>query len=1346
MRYTGLDPEIAPYLQAVFRAYPDAKLLDITGSDGVVRRFGASEHPFRFFGSEAHSRGWPVIPQQRNGTRKPGKIRGQLIRWGEFLETGVADADHAVMVKHAARDNVAMVLGKGETPALRVRVIDIDVYDAFRSQQVVNLAIQHLGYTPMQRQGHAPKWALFYVEATNPSRPMRNRKFSFETNSAAATEYGSKDGIEILAGGSLITIYGYHHRTQKPFYWPVGKEHSEPLTAGPETLPEIDADKIDAFLKAVHEIDRLAGFDCAGAVSAAFDQIEFDPTLRIATPGHRQKRGVWLTRGGQDLIIDGRKEWTLERTLGFVLTNAAHIRAGGDAMAAIKVRCVNEALRYVERTGDWHTDAAIVRRVGELFDRTARKLCDGEFRERPVFVDKNGKAFTQPEGILSFGAGDRDLDYIKPVRNRRRRVSNVLNVTGPDETLAKRRALLSPDDRIVLGQSIAARIDSAIRGVLTKLWDIRDLLAHDPGYLDEVAAAEDDKERAKVRRSALKRAAAEAMQAISLLKTPTGSGKTTASVRIIREIVQTRGSLGVAIGFMLPSHANIAEVSGVAMEQADPETINAIWDEVLREASGLSTMAWKGKILSGCAFSEQMQALYAAGLSGSGLCFQRVKNALGEYEDVHCPMRDRCAAMMQLDLVGIADIVFLPHAYLTLPIPKQMREAVGALFIDESFWRNIAQTALLPMESLRLPRKEPRLTKLEKKAGVTAQDLIMERDEAAEIVTRSLIAGKCPAQTLYEFSAIRRNGHHYRGRDLAASAKDVCGRAETDGLAVRPGMTMPQVERLTANPSSKDLWLEKRLWSIVLERIGWLEADAAERKRCETNGLPFDEDNRRAKHDIELAIQYRPEHDMPGGAQDVIRLSWLRDMNFRDLPLVLLDASADEEILKVLFPGRKIEATVIDEPLHLRVVLISERATDQSMLPGGNHRDREGRLRAAETLEEVRQLAGRVGMMNSETRVLVASTKAVRKEMTTEWNGPANIDFAHYGAMAGLDFAKQHGAMICIGRMTSPGHVVSGYVAAFARQCVVPEMPYDKNGTGLTDDGRDLKAFETTRDVAMRNGGTVTLKDWAYPETMRWHNRINRQFREEETRQAIGRLRPVYRTDKAAPVVFLMQTCVPEGIIVDDVVTLSDILADNPQRVDLAEITHRLGGVLDPLAGDTVARDIGSPRLIAEAIAAMSKREAVSMYTAQVWEDGATESREVRFAPWVSDIGAALANAARMVGRELDRFEVSDIARIDQTCKAKAADALDRALCGLANADTATIEEIRAARADQAMAALENAWDLHGDGRVKVGDRWTSLAVAVILARLPAELRKDLDLLPDVEMPKPPPRVAAQAA
>lgn len=1259
------DPSLQPALAAILARFPGARIVpqsEVEARDAAAAAARVKALPpdlgFRKFGPKLARAGWHVIPQSRKGRRLGSVIQGKALEWKGYQTSAPDLRDVDIWSQVAAFDNTALVLGNGTDVGSRVRGIDIDVSDLFWAEQVRNLAFVHLGYTPLQRQGRAPRWMLLYRESveTQVEETIRSRSFTFEQQSEDAVAIGSHDGLEIMGAGRLVTIYGTHHKTGGAFVY----ADQQPLTMRPEDLPVIDQAKIDTFLKAVHELRALKGYARKLVDSFEREVVEYDPTLKIFTPPYLQGNAIWQrVQGSNSSVVDGRKEWVRDRMLGWVCHNAEHIRAGGHGLAQVRERCIAEALRHIARTGDWSSDSAITRTVVELFDRTARRFCEGAFPQRVVDIGDDGKAYTKPQAMLAIRSSlDRDADYIKPTKDRRKSPTALISATAPNESVAAQRALLDPEKRIALGVEISGRVRAAIRAFLEPIWDARD---------------------AKASKEEIREATAKALAAIHLLKAPTGAGKTSTLIRQVREIVRERGPLGMAFLIAMPSHANANEGMNVAVERASEEELQAAWNEALKAASGLHSMVWKGKVLAGCHYGDQLAALYQAGIPASGMCGTKVPQIGGDFEFVPCPMASQCGAMMQLELASQADVIFVPHAYLTTPLPKALKEAAAALVIDEAFWNALIRNAIMPVEILRRGRKPPKPSKAEAKAGITSEDLLKGRDKAAEIVTRALYSGADPAETLWRWNE---PGSNYSGAALVQDALTVCTRANHAGLDVRPAMSMGQVEALVSEPRGEHIALEKRFWQVIAERIRWLDLDHAERKACELAGTVFDERNRRAKHDKDSAIQLLRDCDAVPGKADGIRVSWMLQMNFSDLPLMLLDASADEHILAKVLPHREFVTTVIDAPLHLRVVVVPDSFSDLSLLAAGRHLDEASRERAADRLAKVMRLISYLAAMYGWSRLLVAATKAVRREKTLYWPGPNNADFVHYGALRGLDFAKRHMAAICVGRMEPPVSVLDGYVGAVVRLCPDFEPAWDETGTGY-DGNRRLEAPKGEKVLQMRHGGTITIKSSEYNDAYPWHRRFQRQFREEEIRQAYGRLRPVYRSEDLAPIVFILSSAVPDGLIVDDVVMLDDIagVSQVDPGAEIVEIVNRLGGVLDVEAAPAVSgdlRDMNDSMMLNHAVRNMSARERSVMSVARVWEDGKAEPREVYMMPWVKDHEWALTNASTMAGRCLDGYVIDVLKSFDDEAVEKGPDKLDREKSALG--PTATMADLREER------------------------------------------------------------------
>ena len=78
----------------------------------------------------------------------------------------------------------------------------------------------------------------------------------------------------------------------------------------------------------------------------------------------------------------------------------------------------------------------------------------------------------------------------------------------------------------------------------------------------------------------------------------------------------------------------------------------------------------------------------------------------------------------------------------------------------------------------------------------------------------------------------------------------------------------------------------------------------------------------------------------------------------------------------------------------------------------------------------------------------------------------------------------------------------------------------------------------------------------------RWARLIQRQYREEELLQFVGRLRPVFRTGRT-PVWFALSSVIPEELVVDDLITIDDLVQNHGR---LWEAVRRTNGVAHPQA------------------------------------------------------------------------------------------------------------------------------------------------------------------------------------
>ena len=87
---------------------------------------------------------------------------------------------------------------------------------------------------------------------------------------------------------------------------------------------------------------------------------------------------------------------------------------------------------------------------------------------------------------------------------------------------------------------------------------------------------------------------------------------------------------------------------------------------------------------------------------------------------------------------------------------------------------------------------------------------------------------------------------------------------------------------------------------------------------------------------------------------------------------------------------------------------------------------------------------------------------------------------------------------------------------------------------------------------------------------------IQKQYREEELLQFLGRLRPVYREGQP-PVWYAMSSIIPEGLIVDDIIHVNDFILSrqcNHLPSKLWDAVRRTGGIAVPEVLYEVCPDI----------------------------------------------------------------------------------------------------------------------------------------------------------------------------
>lgn len=1066
--------------------------------------------------------GWTLIPQERGERRQPSKIDGRTLKWGNYVDMAPTSEEVHHWANQAPGANAAILLGK---PSGLILCYDIDVMDVQLSQAIQQLAGEILPYTEFCRVGQAPKAALFYRVATEAELPA-SKAYRFAD---------SGNMLEVLANGRLITAVGYHHKTDRYFQWDGPQPSTNPTT----DVPLITAAQHEAFIEAVQKLRPFSRPSSAKAGDGVV--FEGDGSLEVSTDGWTIPR-VYCPSAGIEAgkVVDGRKQWLSALVWDLVRYNPE--RAAESVASLIEV-AMGVAMDRIDMSKPLDVRGIIADKAR----RDVETLRRGEIRSFPEVKEQDGKRITQGRGVLP-GIADAQLWHL-PTSDKRKALEIAARTT-PDGEKAAARAIIT--DRSAIAADIAGRVETA----LGSFFDVVYAQEHTP--------------------------------AVHVLKVPTGGGKTTSAIRYIADDPRTFeplvGEDGEPCGpilFLLPSYANIDELrSRAAAASLDPDlddeelmrqaallglvSIDDADAEIKRlrdqaEGTGLHTMVYKGKIAAGCKFAEKVQRLMDAGISTSGLCRAKVKDDRGNVEEKFCEFYGSCKAILQRQEIAQSHVVFLPHAFLNLSIPDELKNCRGVI-ADERIFTLATHVGLMHMSTLELPRNPPPLGKKERElvtAGISGREeksakieavrmaYLQDRHDATEIAIAAMRDGQCPAAVL----ADHKQGK-FTGMDLVAAAARVCGAGSSSNVLVYPGMSDREFQDLVGVPTGTEIRLEYRFWKIIGERIAMLTDGTARQAR-------------------EMRIQRR-QHTEGEAEVEYVRLSWRSELNWPSAPLLLLDASADADIVDKAFPGKAVTLHDIDAPLNLKTVLIADRSRSTRSLTPVSDITNADAIAQARNVERVRAVETYLAAVHSNGRIIVGMAKKVREMLRHEYVAPANVDDLHFGAERGLNFAEEHVAALSIGRMELPVWTLDAYAAALGYDDMEPLVLMDSRGDGMLSDTEPLKPLLLPQVLPMRDGSDVTIQVPMAPEGS-WQRTVQQQFREESIRQFAGRLRPVYRQE--TPVLYIMSQCVPSGIVIDDIVATDDLI---PSYVPLLDAARGNGGIIDPQRLHRGRADLGT--------------------------------------------------------------------------------------------------------------------------------------------------------------------------
>jgi hypothetical protein len=1197
------------------------------------------------FGAMANrivANGWSVFPQVAIGDRRaPGRVDGETIKWKEKYDLENKLPVFATLkrwVSQCRDHNIALVCGLASAD---VFALDIDVMDPAWNARIMDLAFAILGPTPFRRVGKAPKIVLLYRwhKFFGEERPPAKRAFRFDDGGVA-----SSDGIEILSRGSPVTIFGRHHTTGRDFRW-LGPS---PFDSPPTDLPEVSPDTMKKFIDAVNE---MRPFYSGSSFEGSDVAWEVDPNSELVIPKLRRSSGAAVpwSEDATGRVYDGRDAY-LNRLVLFAVSNNRNFIGSDEGKRQIKGMILDQFVATAETTGRWAGEK-LRREVDARVERTINRIKSGDLKatQHQIRKSADGKVLRDVTVVAPRPvpvAGNDSLSFLPPVKATagemlagpvRTPVKIHLHPNSEDPAEVERRRVSRAivTDRTHEAKRTSSTIDVAVAA-----------------YLDDVYAPLEERRNV-----------------IHLLKTPTGSGKTSRTFRIValdertRESYQLVGKDGPETGrfpflFMLPTYDNIGELRNRAnVLNLDPELtdeqfaeaaeelgllpidrIEARLGELRREAAnaGLIAMTYKGKVAAGCRMADKLKMAMEAGISTSGFCRAEVQAenaAPGEKDVRYCPYHpdintiEPCPAILQRKQIQQSHVVFLPHAFMALTVPEELQKVRGVI-ADERIHSLFLHVAKFPLCTLDNPRPAPKLTKKERKAGTDAQEFLADREILGGWTAAALDAGRDPAREILnrcrEAQRAKRTKDWIGAGNLAAlrmlaNAKRCCAGSWDVGRLITPDLGLDELREICDTPTGINIREEHRFWTILLDGVeklikgGITEDLAREIGRLATAPVP------------DMRVQLlRPSDDRVGlQGQKMIRISWRTEPNWPDRPLLLLDASAAPEIVcKVL--GRRMEdlrLTPLETSMNIQTVAVIDRSYATSSLVPASDLDRteaKAKFDAARLVSNVRQLVSLLSSVYGWSRVVAGTTMAVRRVIGTGWKCPGNIDWVHFGALRGLDFAKYHAAAVSIGRLEPPVWAIDGICAALTYDDQEPEPPFDAAGTGRDAEGKDLRLPQISTVVRMRSGHDYLLDVPGFPELTEarrkqlgrdsWHRILHAQFREEEQSQFLGRLRPVYREGET-PVWFCVARVIPEGVIVDDLVALDDFIGDARCAPSLWETARRTGGFLHPL----IARD---PNVAMDLYAS---EEAVRRDMRKVGLDDATGKVASRYA-WGFDV------------------------------------------------------------------------------------------------------------------------------
>jgi hypothetical protein len=396
------------------------------------------------------------------------------------------------------------------------------------------------------------------------------------------------------------------------------------------------------------------------------------------------------------------------------------------------------------------------------------------------------------------------------------------------------------------------------------------------------------------------------------------------------------------------------------------------------------------------------------------------------------------------------------------------------VIIDESFWPSTIKQASFGFD---------RLNSFAKRRDYVGT--------IARVIQNAMVNGESLKKTLKNIGVTK--------SELQDAAKSASADIETPPIT--PRMDIKTQRILVRKAKSRKGVNFRRMWGLMAEEID----------------LPGDEFRR---------VQFKRDVPVPNGEkQDRIFINWCNQLRVVRNHVLVLDADANEEILKRFLPH--IEVSAIDVERNAEVIQVMDTPCSKRRLLGA---------KPEETDTAARRLADVQTLIDQEARggrsVLVVATKKVAEHLT-ELDG---CEITWFGALLGVNRFKDIHTVIIVGREQAPPDVYEEQARAFWWDKELEFIDIDEYGNRMLS--KEKRAYR------MRDGSIRSVEVGVHPDPR--IQMLVEQGREAQSAQAIDRLRLIHNV-RAKRVLILSN--IPLDVTVDKLVTWREMV---PSRIDRA--------------------------------------------------------------------------------------------------------------------------------------------------------------------------------------------------